>query len=128
MNRFYDTAMQIKTHQYSYFQSFFGFQQSGRVVNALYGPLFAYLNGALLLIAKNWYHYQIISSFLALLTSGGLMYHLAVKNKIRPVLGVLIAALYMMSDPVMAWLVGQQFTGWGSIFTISDINGDRNDA
>ncbi|MEJ6401202.1 hypothetical protein [Nicoliella lavandulae] len=116
MNRFYDTAMQIKTHQYSYFQSFFGFQQSGRVVNALYGPLFAYLNGMILLLAKTWYHYQIITSWLVLTISGSLMYRLAIKNWVKPIFSILIAVAYMMSDPVMAWIVGQQFTGWGAAF------------
>ena len=43
-NRFYDTAKQIQQGSWSYFQSNFSFQQSGRVINAVYGPLFAYLN------------------------------------------------------------------------------------
>ncbi|MBW1606213.1 hypothetical protein [Lactobacillus sp. Sy-1] len=116
MNRFYDAAMQIQTGHYNYFQSFFGFQQSGRSVNALYGPLFAYLNGALLLITKTWYRYQIASSFLVLFISGSLMYRLAVKNHVKGYIGIIIAMLYMMSDPVMAWVVGQQFTGWGAAF------------
>ena len=33
--RFYDAAMQIKNHNFSPFQSNYGFQQSGRVINAL---------------------------------------------------------------------------------------------
>ncbi|MFM2490607.1 hypothetical protein ABW365_24770 [Enterococcus avium] len=39
-NRFYETAEQIKTENFSYFISLFGFQKSGRIVNAVYGPLF----------------------------------------------------------------------------------------
>lgn len=58
-NRFYDTAMQIKTGNFQYFISTYGFQQSGRIVNALYGPIFAYLQGLLLLLSKTWYNYQI---------------------------------------------------------------------
>ncbi|UQS86088.1 hypothetical protein MOO44_00140 (plasmid) [Nicoliella spurrieriana] len=116
MNRFYDTAMQIKTGQYSYFQSFFGFQQSGRVVNAMYGPLFAYFNGILLLVAKTWYRYQLISSFLVLFISGSLMYCLAIRNNVKNYIGIILAVLYMLSDSVMAWIVGQQFTGWGAAF------------
>ncbi|WP_054750323.1 hypothetical protein [Lacticaseibacillus thailandensis] len=45
-NRIYDTAKQLSTGHWSYWQSNFGFQQSGRVVNAVYGPYFAYLMGA----------------------------------------------------------------------------------
>ena len=45
-NRFYDAAKQIQQLNFSYFQSNYSFQQSGRIINAVYGPLFAYLNGA----------------------------------------------------------------------------------
>lgn len=44
-NRFYEAAMQLKNGNLSYFLSLYGFQQSGRIVNALYGPFFAYLQG-----------------------------------------------------------------------------------
>ena len=44
-NRFYEAAMQLKNGNFSYFLSLYGFQQSGRIVNALYGPFFAYLQG-----------------------------------------------------------------------------------
>lgn len=37
-NRFYEAAMQLKNGNLSYFLSLYGFQQSGRIVNALYGP------------------------------------------------------------------------------------------
>ena len=46
-NRFYEAAMQLKNGNFSYFLSLYGFQQSGRIVNALYGPFFAYLQGGL---------------------------------------------------------------------------------
>lgn len=49
-NRFYETAMQIKTGNFSYFMSLYGFYSSGRIVNALYGPYFAYFQGILVLI------------------------------------------------------------------------------
>ena len=37
-NRFYEAAMQLKNGNFSYFLSLYGFQQSGRIVNALYDP------------------------------------------------------------------------------------------
>ncbi|WP_260116887.1 hypothetical protein [Nicoliella spurrieriana] len=116
MNRFYDAMMQIKTGSYSYFQSFFGFGQSGRVVNAVYGPLFAYLNGLLLLITKNWVRYQIVSSVILLIVSGALMYHLSIKNNVRKSWSVLISICYMFSTPILYWINGQQFTAWGAAF------------
>lgn len=47
-NRFYEAYMQIKTGDFNYFQSIFSFDQSGRIVNALYGPDFSYLQGLLM--------------------------------------------------------------------------------
>ena len=47
-NRFYEAAMQLKNGNLSYFLSLYGFQQSGRIVNVLYGPFFAYLQGGLI--------------------------------------------------------------------------------
>ena len=40
--------LQLKNGNFSYFLSLYGFQQSGRIVNALYGPFFAYLQGGLI--------------------------------------------------------------------------------
>ena len=57
-NRFYDTSQQIKNLDFHYFISLYGFQESGRIINALYGPLFAYFQGILVLISKNWFTYQ----------------------------------------------------------------------
>ncbi len=37
-NRFYETSQQIKEGNFQYFLSIYGFQQSARIVNALYGP------------------------------------------------------------------------------------------
>ena len=59
-NRFYEAAMQLKNGNFSYFLSLYGFQQSGRIVNALYGPFFAYLQGGLILISGTWFRYQIL--------------------------------------------------------------------
>ena len=53
-NRFYETAQQIKHGNFNWFMTMYGFSHSGRVINALYGPLFAYANGLLILIVKSW--------------------------------------------------------------------------
>ncbi|MEJ6400137.1 hypothetical protein [Nicoliella lavandulae] len=116
MNRFYDTMMQIKTGHYSYFQSFFGFGQSGRIVNAVYGPLFAYLNGAILLIVHNWVNYQLISTYLLFIIAGFLMYRLLIKNHVQMVWSIVMAVCYMFSTPILYWINGQQFTAWGAAF------------
>lgn len=76
-NRFYETAEQIKTGNFSYFISLFGFQQSGRIVNAVYGPLFSYLQGMLVLLAGSWFRYQVLSNFLVYLLAGCSLFKLS---------------------------------------------------
>lgn len=84
-NRFYDAAMQLKTENFSYFASLYGFQQSGRIINALYGPLFAYLHGGLLLLTGTWFRYQILScillGFLASSSMFALLRQVSVKSR-----------------------------------------------
>src|SRR5699024_12473812 len=63
-SRFYDTAQQIKNHNFSYFQMNYGMGETGRIVNAIYGPFFAYLMGSLLLSAVSWFNYKIILVYL----------------------------------------------------------------
>ncbi|GLB46490.1 hypothetical protein WR164_04690 [Philodulcilactobacillus myokoensis] len=116
MNRFYDAAMQLKTGHFSYFQSFFGFQHSGRIINALYGPLFAYVNGAILLVVGSWVKYQVISSLAIMIISGCLMYHLAIYNHANRFSATVVSLIYILSDPIFSWVSGQQFTGWGAAF------------
>ncbi|MDN6749155.1 MAG: hypothetical protein L0L95_02775, partial [Staphylococcus equorum] len=42
-NRYFEAYKQIQTGQFNFIQSIFSFDQSGRIINALYGPDFAYL-------------------------------------------------------------------------------------
>lgn len=70
-NRFYEAAMQLKEGNFHYFITMYGFQQSGRIINALYGPVAAYFNGALLLVGKTWFNYQILSDIAVYLLAGG---------------------------------------------------------
>ena len=76
-NRFYEAAMQLKNGNLSYFLSLYGFQQSGRIVNALYGPFFAYLQGGLILISGTWFRYQIVSRVLLHILAESSMYAFA---------------------------------------------------
>lgn len=113
-NRFYDTAMQIKTGHYSYFMSLFGFNQSGRIVNALYGPMFAYLNGLLLLISGSWFKYQVLSGILINIVSGIGFYKLARKLGSHNEIAIGIAFLYMNTYWITSWSHSQQFTSFGA--------------
>lgn len=115
-NRFYDTAEQFKTGHFSYFLMNYGFGQSGRIVNAMYGPMFAYLSGLLLLITPNWYIFEMVYTVIILLIAGIGMYKLCRVNKVSRELAMLAGVIFMYSTPVFLWVSSQQFTGVGAAF------------
>lgn len=115
-NRFYDLYRQIETGHFNYFQSNYGFDNSGRIINALYGYDSAFFQAILLYITKSWLKFQIISSFLCLVTSGITMYALSKKIGISNKFAVLSGILYMTSACVNYYVRYQAFTGWGAAF------------
>ncbi len=115
-NRFYETAMQIKTGNINYYISLFGFQQSGRIVNVFYGPLVAYFNGLLVLIAGNWFRYQLLSNFLIYVMAGLSMYGLLRSHKVRKEYSLAVALIYLTTFAIQYWTLRQGFTSWGASF------------
>lgn len=115
-NRFYDTAMQIKEGNFQYFISMYGFQESGRIVNALYGPLTAYMHGLLVLISNSWYKYQILANITLFLLSGSAMYFFLKKGKIVSQLCLPISILYMTTYSIHYWTIRQGFSSWGLLY------------
>lgn len=93
--RFYDTRMQIRTGNFSWFQTNYGFYHSARVFNALYGPLFAYFNGFLLLICRSWHNYELVVIFSTYFIASSGMYLLCQKAKLNKVLSVLLGIIYI---------------------------------
>lgn len=114
-NRFYDAAQQIKEGNFQYFISMYGFSQSGRIVNALYGPAFAYFNGLLILICGTWFKYQLVSNFLITFLSALSMFFLLKKNNIRITISVFLAVTYSTFNIVQGWTFNQMFNTWGSV-------------
>ncbi|HBL3455764.1 TPA: hypothetical protein ACGVMK_001137 [Enterococcus faecium] len=115
-NRFYDAAQQIKYGDFHYFPSLYGFQQSGRIVNAVYGPSFAYLQGLIVLLAGSWFHYQILSNFILYLISGFSMLILLRYVNVRNWVSVPVAVLFMSTYSIQYWSINQGFTSWGTCF------------
>lgn len=113
-SRFYDTAMQIKSGKWSWFQTNYGFSQSGRVVNALYGPLFAYANGLLVLMTHSWFRYELVSTFVIELISGIGMFRLAKRVESRSGMAVILGAFYMNIGWLPRWQSAQNMTAWGA--------------
>ncbi|ABP90966.1 Permease of the major facilitator superfamily [Streptococcus suis 05ZYH33] len=112
-NRFYDTAIQIKSGDFSYIMSLHGYQQSGRIVNALYGPYLAYLQGALLLLAGTWYRYQLLSNLLLGVLSATSLYFLMREVKVLYSLSVGLSMFFATTYSVQYWWVAQGFSSWG---------------
>lgn len=114
-NRFLDTEQQISHGNIQYFISTYGFSQSGRIINALYGPYVAYFNGLILYLVKSWFWYQIVSGILVTFISGMTMYYLARINRVQYNYSVFIASLYMMTYGITTWVTNQQFLAWGAM-------------
>lgn len=112
-NRFYDAAMQMKEGNFSYIISIYGYQQSGRIVNALYGPYFAYLQGALVLLSGTWFRYQIVSNALLGTLSASSLYFLMRELKVRYVLAVALSMFFVTTYSIQYWWLTQGFTSWG---------------
>ena len=114
-NRFYEAAMQIKHWNFSYFLSIYGFQQSGRIVNAVYGPFFAYFQGLLVLFGHTWFGYQLVSRFVLGLIAGSSMYALLKSAKIKDEISLPIALLYLTTFSIQYWTLRQGFSSWGAV-------------
>lgn len=113
-NRFFDTSEQLKNGNFEYFISIYGFQQSGRIVNALYGPFLAYFHGLLVLISKNWFVYQVLSNFILYNLAGFSMYKFLASGNISPKKSLMGSVLYMCSFSILYWSTRQGFSSWGA--------------
>lgn len=113
-NRFYEAAMQLKNGNLSYFLSLYGFQQSGRIVNALYGPFFAYLQGGLILISGTWFRYQIVSRVLLHILAESSMYALLKQCKVKTTISLSLGLLYATTFSIQYWTMRQGFSSWGA--------------
>lgn len=130
--RFYDTAQQIKNHNFSYFQMNYGMGPNGRIVNAVYGPFFAYLLGGLLLISKSWVQFEIILVYILFLIAGVGMYRLSMKLKISRSVALLVTTLLLLTGYISYWARSTSFQAWGAalmpyvLIQAVDLFNDRN--
>lgn len=114
-HRFYDTYQQIQNHNFSYFQMNYGMGESGRIVNALYGPFFAYLMGSLLLFCSSWLRFQILITYLIFLVGGLGIYRLSRKAKISQVVSSIVTALFLTTGYIAYWSRSNAFNSWGAV-------------
>lgn len=115
IHRVYETAMQIKHGDLSYFMSIFGFGQTGRIVNMAYGPVFAYLAGALLLIVGNWFKWQFVTNVVIAFASLTISYFSLKATSVSKLWSVVGAILIYTLMPALSWWHDQAFMGVGVI-------------
>ncbi|MBO0470753.1 hypothetical protein JZO66_09355 [Enterococcus sp. DIV0242_7C1] len=116
MNRFYDLSQQLKTGHFNYFQSLYGFAQSGRIVNAMYGMDFAFIQAIILAIFGTWFKFQLVSSFLCFFVSGISMYSLTRYAKVDHSYSLVAAIFYMSTSTIAYYALVTNFSGWGAAF------------
>lgn len=93
----------------------YGFGQTGRVVNALYGPFFSYILGFLLFITGSWFKFQVLTTYIVFLVGSYGMYQLNLKLKTPRVTATIITLLFLTTGYVSSWTSSNSFSTWGGI-------------
>lgn len=115
-NRFYDVAMQLKHHNFSYFIQLYGFTSSGRIVSAIYSPFVTYLLGGLLLACDSFYKFAIVTRFLFFVLASLSMNYALKMARIKNQLFIQVAStLYAFAPAVIGWGMGQNFSSIGAM-------------
>lgn len=109
--RIYEAAMQIKHANFSIL-NLYSFQQSGRIVNALYSPFLTYLLGILLLISGSWLKFQVVLNILVLFIAGISTYYVSKRVHLSEKVSIALGIIYLTSNAVASFLI---VTGWRSI-------------
>lgn len=110
-NRFFDIYSQLRHGSFNYFQTNYAFNQSGRIINAFYGPVFAFFNSLLLFVCKSWFRYQILSDFIIGFIGGLGFFQLLFKNKVKLWLALILIPLYLSAGSMPLWINGTSFMG-----------------
>lgn len=116
-NRFYDAAQQIKYGISIIFLPLW-IPAKWQDRECRLRPIFAYLQGLIVLLAGSWFHYQILSNFILYLISGFSMLILLRYVNVRNWVSVPVAVLFMSTYSIQYWSINQGFTSWGLVFIL----------
>ncbi|CAM2858570.1 cell division protein [Fructilactobacillus fructivorans] len=114
-SRIYDIKMQMQTGHFNYFMTNYGFNQSGRIVNAIYGPYMAVILGFILLLTKSWFSFQVVTSFILYAVAGLGAYGLFRRVKVNQWFATAGAIIYLSQNFITGWQTDAQFLAWGAI-------------
>lgn len=111
-NRFYDALMQLKEGNLYYIPSLYGFQQSGRIVNAFYGPAFANFQAMLLFLTGTWYRYYLLSNIILSLIATSSFYYLSRVSGVSQSIALPLSILLVTTYSYQYWWINQGLTSW----------------
>lgn len=111
-NRFYESAMQIKEHNFS-FLNLYSFQESGRIVNMFYSPMMSYIFGALLLITGTWFKFQLVTFIILFMTAGLTMYFAGLKLGLSTKSAIYSGIFYLSSSAIFTFITSGTFRSFG---------------
>lgn len=113
LNRFYDLAMQMKHFNFHYFVAPYEYQGMGRMVNSIYGPFAAYLNGFILFVTGSYWKFQVVSRVLLGLIGATSMFVALTRSHVTNLTAQAIAILYPYTYQAIMWNLQQSFMCWG---------------
>ncbi|WP_294975834.1 cytochrome B, partial [uncultured Leuconostoc sp.] len=112
-NRAFEAMSRIKNLNFNNSQiSLYGFNASGRIVNALYGPGLGYFFGLVLLLTKSWLKFQLVTNFILTIGTMGLSYWLFNKYSKQSFLSLVFAILLSLTS---YWSIGYWYQSSGGM-------------
>jgi len=98
--------------------SLYGFNASGRVVNALYGPGLGYFFGLILLITQSWFKFQLVTNFILTVVTMALSYWLFNKYSRQSFLSLVFAIVLSLTSywSISYWYQTSGGMPWGMMF------------
>lgn len=112
-NRAFEAMSRIKHLNFNNSQmSLYGFNSSGRVVNALYGPGLGYFFGLILLLTKSWLKFQLVTNFILTVGTMGLSYWLFNKYSKQSFLSLVFSVILSLTS---YWSIGYWYQSSGGM-------------
>ncbi|CUW12129.1 MULTISPECIES: cytochrome B [Leuconostoc] len=118
-NRSFEAMSRLKYLNYHNSQiSLYGFNASGRVVNALYGPGLGYFFGLILLITQSWFKFQLVTNFILTFVTMALSYWLFNKYSRQSFLSLVFAIVLSLTSywSISYWYQTSGGMPWGMMF------------
>lgn len=114
-NRIYDAAMQLKNSNFQPLYSYYGFNGTLRVINAVYSPVLAYILGGISLISRSWFNFDIIVNCLLGLSISTALWRMFNLQKVPNNWRVLLIGIVLSSNNYVSWLLQHQFNAIGAV-------------